>query len=162
MFTASFEMWLTALVAVGEVMFSFPTLFSSSTSIANSLGPACVDNVFSARWQRSPNSTTLKCQDSRPSQRSSSRCWLLRRYTSLFWMVSGRSVSLRVVASPRSPTIFPTSEKRFLKCSTSTRNTVEVWSQAKARTETHQKVESTAREHTGCLSSSPLIPGETL
>ena len=39
-FTASFEMWLTALVAVREVILAFPTLLSSSTSIAEpSPGP---------------------------------------------------------------------------------------------------------------------------
>ena len=39
-------MWLFALEAVREVIFSFPTLFSSSTSIETSLGPACFFSVF--------------------------------------------------------------------------------------------------------------------
>ena len=70
---------------------------------------------------------------------------------------SGRLVSLRVVASPRSPTIFQTSRKRFLKCSTSTRNTVHhiASRQVSWRRFGHkpkpilkqQKVESTARAH---------------
>ena len=76
-------------------------------------------------------------------------------------MVSGRLVPLRVVASPRSPTIFPTSREALSEMFNVDKKhgplhrleaskLVEVWSQAKARTETQQKVESTARVRDAC------------
>ena len=59
-------------------------------------------------------------------------------------MVSGRLVSLRVVASLRLPTV---DKKHGPLHRLEASKLVEVWSQAKARAETQQKVESTARAH---------------
>ena len=157
MFTASLEMWSTALVAVREVMFSFPTLFSSSTSIETSLGPACFFSVFGEMAEftkfddaqvsgQPPISEELMTLLTAATVHKS----ILDGFRALGIATCGRFSSL----ADDLPDLWKALSEMFnvdmkhgplhrLEAS----KLVEVWSEAKARTETQQKVESTARAH---------------
>ena len=151
-------MWLTALVAVWELMSSFSDV--SQLKHQHRKSPLVQPSLCqsSARWQSSQSSTTFKCPGQPPISEE------------LMTLMSAATVHKSVLDGFRAPGIatcgrcssladdlpdlrealsemFNVDKKHGPLHRLEASRLVEVWQQAKARTETQQKVESAARAH---------------
>ena len=156
--TASPEMWLTALVAVQVQCFSFPTLLRSCASIAKS------------HWSKSAWSSSVsemaeftKFDDAQVSGQSpiSEELMTLLTAATVHKSILDGFRALGIATCGRFSSLaddlpdlrealsemFNVDKKHGPLHRLEASKLVEVWSQAKARTETQQKVESTARAH---------------
>ena len=153
-FTASFEMWLTALVAVWKLMFFFFRRFSAQAPASQiPLGPAFLVSVISSMAEftkfeeaqvsgQPPISEELMTLLTAATVHKS----ILDGFRALGIRFSSLADDLPDLREALSE-MFNVDKKHGPLHRLEASKLVEVWQQAKARTETQQKVESTARAH---------------